>query len=192
VECWEISDLLPDQTLRQRSLKGPTIMRMANDDLQGVDLLTWPEPTPLWPPPRGSVHSQGFDLSSSKNLFSINSGLINFKVNSRSSSTYDDDDDDGQYIFSAENGDNWFYFEDQTSYDDDSRRFSTQQCAKAKTDGPPLTISTRSATDTTLTQFKYKGTPQHKVLHSGRCEFTGLVTESSNFNGGRRLRNQEL
>ncbi|MFH8804605.1 peptidase inhibitor family I36 protein [Streptomyces sp. NPDC017936] len=25
------------------------------------------------------------------------------------------DEDDGQYVFSAENGDNWFYFEDRSS-----------------------------------------------------------------------------
>lgn len=93
----------------------------------------------------------------------------------------DDDDDDGQYIFSAENGDNWFYFEDSTWNDD----YDVKTCADSKGPGskrahsrgdePPLTASTRSADGTTLIQFKYDSTPTHEVLHPGRCRFTGLV-----------------
>lgn len=89
----------------------------------------------------------------------------------------DDDDDDSSYILSAENGDNWFYFEDQSSGDDDDDDYATKtkQCANTKHSSPPLTIRTRSSTDTTLMHFKYKERPTHTVLHKGRCHFAGLV-----------------
>lgn len=90
----------------------------------------------------------------------------------------DDDDDDSSYILSAENGDNWFYFEDQSSGDDDDDddyATKTKQCANTKHSSPPLTIRTRSSTDTTLMHFKYKERPTHTVLHKGRCHFAGLV-----------------
>jgi hypothetical protein len=66
VECWEIDDLLPDalpQYNQRHGSKGPSVRRMSNDDMEGVDLLTWPEPMPIWPPPSNRVHSQDFDFS---------------------------------------------------------------------------------------------------------------------------------
>jgi len=35
-------------------------------------------------------------------------------------------------------------------------------------------MSTVSGTETTLIRFKQDQTPQHKVLHEGRCNFAGL------------------
>jgi hypothetical protein len=99
--------------------------------------------------------------------------LIDIRVSVPITAVNDDDDDDyddKNYIFSAENGDNWFYFEDQSSANDDSA-----QCAHSKADPPPLQAATRSADGTTLIQFKYDETPTHEVLHAGRCRFTGLV-----------------
>lgn len=94
----------------------------------------------------------------------------------------DDDDDDDDWnrdsILSAENGDNWFYFEDET----DGQGLS--QCARSnahlQADEPPLTMAARSADGTTLIQFKYDSTPDHEVLHPGRCRFTGLVNVGDN------------
>jgi hypothetical protein len=75
-------------------------------------------------------------------------------------------DQSEQYFFSGENGDDWFYLEDQTSSEN-------TQCAK-KTDSTPFTMSSVSSTETTLIRFKYKKRPEHTVLHKGRCNFAGL------------------
>ncbi|MEU6555193.1 peptidase inhibitor family I36 protein [Streptomyces sp. NPDC046915] len=42
-------------------------------------------------------------------------GALHDKVSSIVVGQTDEWEDDGSYIFSAENGDNWFYFEDHTS-----------------------------------------------------------------------------
>lgn len=42
-----------------------TAMSLAKaDDLAGVDILTWPALSPIWPPPPDAVRSEWFDLSS--------------------------------------------------------------------------------------------------------------------------------
>jgi hypothetical protein len=72
-----------------------------------------------------------------------------------------------EIIFSAENGDSWFYFEDISS---------TASARKhgAKNVDSPVTIETRSATETTLIRFEHPKTPEHTVLHQGKCNFAGL------------------
>jgi hypothetical protein len=78
------------------------------------------------------------------------------------------------YFFSAENGDDWFYIEDETS---------SAQCAKNTKPRNPLTMSAVSSSETTLIRFKYKNTPKHKVLHKGRCNFAGLKPDEPRRNG---------
>jgi len=183
VECWSVGNLLPASTSgysRKHGRKGPSVLPMFNDELDGVDLLTWPEPEPWWPPPKGArSQAAGEDLSG--NLYTVQNGLIDINVLTPISATAKDDDDE-TYIFSAENGDNWFYFEDNTGLDDDSL-----QCAHSKADTPPLTASTRSADGTTLIQFKYNEAPTHEVLHPGRCRFTGLVNVGDSSSRGHRF-----
>jgi hypothetical protein len=69
-----------------------------------------------------------------------------------------------QYFFSADNGDDWFYIEDSTSSE-----FRTNG------DSSPLLITTESASGTELIRFKYRKTPDHRVVHPGRCNFAGLA-----------------
>lgn len=70
-----------------------------------------------------------------------------------------------QFFFDNENGDDWFYFEDSTT--------SSNQ-RKKSTSSSELCARTVSGDDTTLINFRYHKTPSHKVLHKGRCNFTGL------------------
>jgi len=193
VECWSIGNLLPASTSRhsrKHGQVGPSVFPMLNDELQGVDILTWPDPQPFWPPPKGSAHDKGWDDTDyySGDIYAVQGGLIDIRVPIPITAADDDDDDDDddseedkQYIFAAENGDNWFYFEDQSTSGDSAT------CAHSKADTPPLTASTRSADGTTLIQFKYDETPTHEVLHPGRCRFTGLVSEESSSSRRRRF-----
>lgn len=90
---------------------------------------------------------------------------------------------------SHENGDNWFYFEDQRPNDDDDDH---ALCARSKDDEPPMTIGTRSANGTTLIQFKYSDTPTHEVLRQGRCRFTGLVNLNDENRHSRHMADRNL
>jgi len=195
VECWSVGNLLPDNPSGysrkhggrhggRHGRKGPSVLPMDNSELKGVDILTWPEPMPFWPPPKGS-RSQGAGVDLSGNLYTVQDGSIAIKVNMPMKSAKDNMDDDDHYIFSGENGDNWFYFEDQTASD-------MQQCANSKPDQAPLMGMTRSADRTTLIQFKYNEAPKHKMLHPGRCMFTGLVTDGDDNKDRDRLSDYEF
>jgi hypothetical protein len=61
------------------------------------------------------------------------------------------------------NGDDWFYFEDETTSSDLRAEMVDQ-----------LKISTISGSDTTLVDIRYKETPHHVKLHDGACRFAGL------------------
>jgi len=66
VECWEIDDLLPDAQITRKDGSKGTVRRKSmtdDDNFSGVDILTWPAYTQLWPPPLESVHAEWFDLS---------------------------------------------------------------------------------------------------------------------------------
>lgn len=48
MECWEVGNLLPESG---GSSRGPSVLNMNyNDELIGVDVLTWPMPSTIWPP----------------------------------------------------------------------------------------------------------------------------------------------
>ena len=70
----------------------------------------------------------------------------------------------------AINGDDWFYFEDETS---SNGMMSPEKCASSA-DESPISIEADSGSDTSLINFRYKSTPTHKVLHEGSCNFAGL------------------
>lgn len=68
LECWDISSM-SDSTRVQRNdgshATSHALSLSKNNDLEGVDVLTWPSYATIWPPPEGSVHSEHFDLSMS-------------------------------------------------------------------------------------------------------------------------------
>lgn len=69
------------------------------------------------------------------------------------------------HIFSAENGDDWFYFEDMSSmslYND--------------TNPHPFSMRTVSGSGTEILRLMYNGQPKHKMVHKGACSFTGIKT----------------
>jgi hypothetical protein len=111
--------------------------------------------------------------------------LINIEVPVTGSSV-DDDKDYEPLVFGPDNGDDWFYFEDQTDLDG----------AWAKDDAPAFKISSVSGGETTLIRFKHQGTPEHTVLHKGVCSFAGLKPAYTGKNDGdlprTRLTVQEL
>ncbi|KAJ9654775.1 hypothetical protein H2198_006214 [Neophaeococcomyces mojaviensis] len=144
------------------------VVPLADSELDGLDILTWPAYSPIWPvldnKESEDVHSEWFDLSAFNNLFSIQGGLINFNLNFRFSSTNVDEQE--QWIFDLENGDDWFYFEDN---------YSQSSLAKSvDAPAPPFTISTISGTETEVIRLRFKTQPQHKVLHKGACSFSGI------------------
>jgi len=192
VECWQIGNLLPDSvspSTRRRGQRGPSVLPLYNDELQGVDLLTWPEPVPLWPPPKGSSMHSKASSGLPSGLYTIQTGLVDIRITATAGATDDDDDDDwgnGDTILSAENGDNWFYFEDTTTGD------YMKTCAHAKDDAPPLSIAARSADGTTLIQFKYDDAPAHEVLHPGRCRFSGLVNVGDDSSKRRQMQDLNM
>ncbi|KAK5002597.1 hypothetical protein LTR28_011207 [Elasticomyces elasticus] len=103
-------------------------------------------------------------------LFTVKDGLIFIEApaaseNGKTSATMDDPEN---FVFADLNGDDWFYFEDSTSSE-----MLQEHCAKS-TAASQFIVRTISGSDTTLINFQYESTPQHKVLHEGRCNFAGL------------------
>ena len=111
-------------------------------------------------------------------LFTVKDGLIWIEVGSVGDATAQLKDDVENHIFSLENGDDWFYFEDQ-SIDSSSSSSSGEQCAKSRAESSTLNVRTISGSDTTLINFKYDTTPGYTVLHEGACNFAGLKPGSS-------------
>jgi hypothetical protein len=125
-------------------------------------------------------------------LFTVKDGLIIINATPESgSSVTSRHNDEELFVFADVNGDDWFYFEDQTE------RSSVEQCAKPQSrkeraSSTTFTARTISGSDTTLVNFAYKSTPKHKVLHQDRCNFAGLtpVSPSSHDVDGERFRVQ--
>ena len=102
-------------------------------------------------------------------------------------------DEPTQFVFADINGDDWFYFEDTSSSSSSSA--SREQCVKPMA-MDHISVRTISGSDTTLLNFAYDSTPQHKVLHEGRCNFAGLKpvspsSQSDPDSGRFRFRSQE-
>ncbi|KAK5732116.1 hypothetical protein LTR17_010824 [Elasticomyces elasticus] len=174
VECWEITTVLESMQMKRADGSQATSHAMSiarSGELDGLDILTWPSITDVWPPAYDSVHSDNFDLSNTFNLFSVQGGLINFNFYAARFGMKAGDDDIETHIFSLENGDDWFYFED--SYPDSS--FARQTKAAPY----PFSISTISATETELLRLRYNSQPKHTVIHKGACSFTGIKTDAA-------------
>ncbi|KAK5729883.1 hypothetical protein LTR17_011522 [Elasticomyces elasticus] len=175
VECWGINNMVESKQVKRADGSEATSYAMSmakSNDLDGLDILTWPAYSDIWPPASDSVHSDNFDLSNTFNLFSVQGGLINFNFYAaRFGMKSADGDDVETHIFSLENGDDWFYFEDSST--------DSSAVRKANTAPSPFTVSTISATETELLRLRYNVRPKHTVLHKGACSFTGIETSAT-------------
>ncbi|KAK4995525.1 hypothetical protein LTR66_004665 [Elasticomyces elasticus] len=117
------------------------------------------------------MHTNPIDFRAKPNLFTVKDGFIYIEAlaaseNGKTSATIDGPD---HYVFADVNGDDWFYFEDSTS----SMVVRQEHCASSMA-ASQFSVRTISGSDTTLINFQYESTPQHTVLHDGRCSFAGL------------------
>ncbi|KAK5124110.1 hypothetical protein LTR85_001813 [Meristemomyces frigidus] len=172
VECWEITSVVNSQRIqRSDGSKGTAhaLSLASRGEFDGVDILTWPSYAPIWPPGADGdyLHAKSFDLANTFNLFNVQGGLINFNFYAARFGTNAAAEEE-LHIFSLENGDDWFYFEDN---------YTGSELARGADVTPnPFTISTISATETEVLRLRYNTTPEHRVVHKGACSFTGIET----------------
>lgn len=166
VECWEIGNLVEDA-----SAHGHKAVSLAQaGKIDSFDVLTIQ--------PDGNTNAAakkkagfGFDVGLGFNLFNVQGGLVGLSFRASEFAAKGDDDNEFEtHIFSLENGDDWFYFEDNVS-----------DSAKAKTTANPVHAFFPSASEAELLRLGYSSQPKHKVVHKGACSFTGIhVDEDSN------------
>lgn len=70
-------------------------------------------------------------------------------------------------------GDDWFYFEDMSSYGHDDVDASFMATKK---DDADLVLRTRSGDVTSLISFAFDEALESKKLHDGACKFAGVKT----------------
>jgi len=173
VECWEFNNMVNDMKIRRKDGSVGTARSMniaAGRELDGLDILTWPSLSPIWPDPSAysldnEVGANWLDLSNTFNLFNIQGGLINFKFSVFAAGNAEEWPD---HVFSLENGDDWFYFEDQYTGSDQQLRVDSAP--------PPIQVSSISGTETEVLRLRFPKRPAYKVLHKGGCSFTGIST----------------
>lgn len=158
----------------------------SSNEFAGVEILTWPSASVLWPSTNVDAQSsfnltdvtkwvllkphaypcvlrRACSLTLSCSMFSVQSGLIRVEsIMLLGSSTSNEPE---EFIFSTDNGDDWFYFEDDSS-----------SVGSLNTKPYPFQISTISATETELLRLKFKQQPTRKVVHKGACRFNGIKT----------------
>jgi len=180
VECWEINNMVETKQVKRTDgskANAHALPLTSGNELDGVDILTWPSSSYIWPPQEGETRAQHADLSEVYNLFSVQQGLIDFVVHAAGFGRNSVDEEVEPHIFSGENGDDWFYFED--NYTDSSN-------AKKSDSKPyPFSISTISATETELLRLRFSERPNHRVVHKGACRFTGIKTPESSHGVGK-------
>ncbi|KAF2624093.1 hypothetical protein BU25DRAFT_451013 [Macroventuria anomochaeta] len=188
VQCWELGDFLPSNNnaggiMRATSLAGNLAITLYSF-APSVTLFSLDH--------RDGPQTNAVDFRAQPNLFTVKDGLI--FVNAIPSSTArksEGEEEEEIFIFADVNGDDWFYFEDDTT------NGSAETCAKpqsenGKASASTFTARTISGSDTTLINFAYDSTPKHKVLHDGRCNFAGLtpISQSRREVDARRFRVQ--
>ena len=106
--------------------------------------------------------------------------MINFKFNIVAAGNADEWPD---HVFSMENGDDWFYFEDQYT--------GTSQQLRVDSAAPPIRVSSISGVETEVIRFRFPKRPAYKVLHKGGCSFTGIsVPSESSLGQSSRVHNR--
>jgi hypothetical protein len=197
VECWDLAAISESMQLERADgskAVSHAVSLSRDNEFEGIDILTWPSYAPIWPPAGDEVQSENFDLGNTfkyvnarpypyhkqsvsannsfpRSLFNIQGGLIDFNFYAaRFGAASDDDDEIETHIFSLENGDDWFYFEDQ---------YTGESLSRKESDKPyPFRMSTISGTETEALRLRYKSQPKHTVLHKGACSFTGIDTSA--------------
>lgn len=174
VECWEIGDLLPqNQVTREDGSKGTVNSWTLAGNLE-ITLFSFAPSVTIFSFGASGMHSNAIDFRAKPNLFTVKDGLVFIEAHVTSGRDVAAEDDDLPFVFADVNGDDWFYFEDESSLPSSSE----EQCAKPMS-RKHFTAQTISGSDTTLINFQYQRTPTHKVLHEGRCNFAGLKPVSS-------------
>lgn len=176
VECWEIGSIADSAQVQRADGSRTTAHSLSlasSARFEGVDILTWPSFASVWPPPADTVRSKAaLDIAFGFNLFNLQSGLLSLQLHTSATAhakNSDEDDEVEQHIFAANTGDDWFYFEDSTSYSDLSHATGKQA---------PLHIGTVSGSETEMLRLRYNTRPSHKVLHKGACSFTGIKIDT--------------
>jgi len=156
VECWEVDALLPgrDEAHKKQPVSG---LYVGINSYEGVQSLL-----DMAQSNEDDVPFFGYASS-----YTLTTGIIEIGYAPISVDGAESSNDRTEIIFSAENGDSWFYLEDISS-----AASARERCAKNV--DSPVTIETRSATETTLIRFEHPKTPEHTVLHKGKCNFAGL------------------
>jgi hypothetical protein len=204
VECWEFDNMVSNMKIPRKDGSVGTARSMkiaAARELDGLDILTWPSYSPIWPDPHAyslddEVKADWLDLSNTykyasseicallcvpflphrdiwmahwqaylSSLFSVQGGLISFQFSIFAAGNVDEWPD---HVFSLENGDDWFYFEDQYT--------GTSQQLRVDSAPPPIQFSSISGTETEVLRLRFPKRPAYKVLHKGGCSFTGIST----------------
>lgn len=177
IECWEIGDYLPtknnaESSMRATSLAGNIAITLFSF-APSVTLFSFDHPD--------GPQANAVDFRAQPNLFTVKDGLVIVNATPEPSSRLTSGSDDEIHVFADLNGDDWFYFEDQTEEPDEVQCVKPRS-KKEKKSSSTFTARTISGSDTTLINFAYQSTPKHRVLHKGRCNFAGLVPiESEKF-----------
>jgi len=182
VECWEIAQIVESVSTHGGGIAHAVSLPHYYD---AVEINTFSTNAFIWPESDNNYQGTSLDLSGKSNLFMVQHGLVLVHGASPSSDQEiaGEDDDWPDHVFSQENGDNWFYFEDNTGLDDDARRAGARP--------PPITIRTISGSETEVLRLTSKGQPKHRVVHKGACSFTGIKTPTdSKFHGSEKMREQ--
>jgi hypothetical protein len=108
------------------------------------------------------AHGQAY-LSS---LFAVQGGLINFKFRIFAAGNAEGLPDWPDHVFSMENGDDWFYIEDQYT--------GSSQQLRVDSAPPPIRVSSVFGVETEVLRLRFPKRPAYKVFHKGGCHFTGI------------------
>ena len=98
----------------------------------------------------------------------MQSGLIHFQFSGVAAENKEEIPPD--HVFSQENGDDWFYFEDEYT--------GTSQQLRVDSAPPPIQVSSISGNPTEVLRLRFPQRPAYKVLHKGGCSYTGIDTPS--------------
>jgi len=193
VQCWEIGDFLPStQVTRADGSKGTVRQQKMAGNIQ-ITLFSFAPSVTIFSFGTDEVHENAVDFRAKPNLFTVKDGLIFIEALAGADGKVRSKADDWEnHVFADVNGDDWFYFEDSTTDNDDRA-----QCANPIAQSSSFNVRTISGSDTTLINFEYDRTPSHRVLHEGRCNFAGLkplsTSSRSDPDAGRsRFQSQDL
>lgn len=66
IECWEITNMVESSNIQRADGSKATAHKLSmasSRELEGLDILTWPPYTPIWPIPSDDIQADWFDLA---------------------------------------------------------------------------------------------------------------------------------